>query len=179
MKEKGLLDGDFNSSSIVWSSNGEETGRINIDVSTNNNNPVGYPYILLKYKVRDNSYEDWVSMDYRFELLKVPCNFSGFRWFFRCNLSKNGQYCGRRVAFLYSVGRYFGCRHCADLTYESCNLSKSMRYGIYRIIIDETKEDELYKKIKTKFYRGKPTRKFRRYLKYTYGDEWTVPEGYT
>ena len=45
----------------------------------------------------------------------------GVRWWFTCPLTVNGRPCGRRVAKLYFPpgGRYFGCRHCHDLTYES------------------------------------------------------------
>ena len=43
------------------------------------------------------------------------CNFGGERpWFVR-----PGAGHGRRVALLYGPGRYFLCRHCYDLTYES------------------------------------------------------------
>ena len=43
----------------------------------------------------------------------------GQRFWFRC--PANG--CGRMVAKLYLPpwGRYFACRHCYDLTYQSCN----------------------------------------------------------
>ncbi len=37
-------------------------------------------------------------------------------------LSWSGRYCGKRVGKIYSApgSRYFGCRHCQDLTYTSC-----------------------------------------------------------
>jgi len=49
-----------------------------------------------------------------------PC-FGGKRWWFICPLTKNGQYCGRRVRVLYQRPGciYFRCRHCYDLTYLS------------------------------------------------------------
>jgi hypothetical protein len=48
--------------------------------------------------------------------------FGGLRWWFVCPLTVNGRPCGRRVGKLYlpPAGRYFGCRHCHDLTYTSC-----------------------------------------------------------
>jgi hypothetical protein len=45
----------------------------------------------------------------------TPCRFGGARPWFLCP----GLGCGRRVGKLYCHGRYFVCRHCLDLTYES------------------------------------------------------------
>jgi hypothetical protein len=57
-----------------------------------------------------------VPCDYRVQLARTPCNFGGERYWFLCPL------CGRQVANLYlpAGGTYFGCRHCYDLTYRSC-----------------------------------------------------------
>ena len=43
------------------------------------------------------------------------------RWWFRCLLVVDGRLCNRRVGKLYMPpgGKYYGCRHCYDLTYES------------------------------------------------------------
>jgi hypothetical protein len=45
----------------------------------------------------------------------------GDRWWFACPLVVTRPVCGRRVGKLYlpPSGRYFGCRHCYDLTYQS------------------------------------------------------------
>ena len=45
----------------------------------------------------------------------TACNFGGERPWFICPDVR----CGRRVAVLYGPGRYFLCRHCYDLVYES------------------------------------------------------------
>lgn len=47
--------------------------------------------------------------------------FGGVRWWFICPLTVNGRACQRRARKLYlpSGGRYFGCRICYNLTYES------------------------------------------------------------
>jgi hypothetical protein len=104
--------------------------------------------------------------DYKIKLAKTRCNFGGFRYWFVCPLVKDGKYCGRRVAVLYLVGKYFGCRHCYNLTYASRNLS-----GIYKVI-GKTLPDwpptlkefrELF--YSTKFYKGKITKRYKRYLK--------------
>jgi hypothetical protein len=45
----------------------------------------------------------------------TACNFGRERpWFVRPRAE-----CGRRVAILYGPGKYFLCRHCYDLRYES------------------------------------------------------------
>jgi hypothetical protein len=48
--------------------------------------------------------------------------FGGKRWWFTCPLTVNGVACNRRVAKLHLPpgARYFGCRHCYDLSYRSC-----------------------------------------------------------
>ncbi len=55
-------------------------------------------------------------------------NFGGVRWWFSCPGMVGGEECGRRVGKLYLPpgDRYFACRYCLDLTYESCQ--KSHRY---------------------------------------------------
>lgn len=146
---------------IIWSQNDTETARISYNISTMTNNS----YIQLIYKLRHYGDEDWKSVDYKVPLESVSCHFGGKRWYFRCELTKNGQYCGRRVAILYQAGDYFGCRHCADLTYDSCLQSKQMRGYPWKILSDSWKADELYDKIKITHYNKKPTRKYRRCLK--------------
>jgi hypothetical protein len=51
----------------------------------------------------------------------TPLHFGGCRWWGRCPLQRDGIECGRRVGKLYLPpgSRYFGCRHCHDLTYTS------------------------------------------------------------
>ncbi len=62
------------------------------------------------------------------ELTTTDCNYGGRRYWFLCPAVKDGVYCGNRVTKLYlpPAGKYFGCRECYDLTYESCQ--KSHKY---------------------------------------------------
>lgn len=55
------------------------------------------------------------------QLVATPCHFGGQRWWFVCPLVVDGQPCGRRVTKLHLPprARYFGCRHCHNLTYTS------------------------------------------------------------
>ena len=53
----------------------------------------------------------------------TDCNFGGKRPRFVCP----GVGCGRRSAILYGLGKYFLCRHCYDLTYQSQRCNKMYR----------------------------------------------------
>jgi hypothetical protein len=53
----------------------------------------------------------------------TACNFGGERPWFVCP----GAGCSRRVAVLYGPGKYFLCRHCYDLRYESQREDKMHR----------------------------------------------------
>ncbi len=54
--------------------------------------------------VKQRVYFDW-----------TQCNYGGKRIWSLC------PGCGKRVAILYGAGKYFLCRHCCNLTYETCN----------------------------------------------------------
>jgi hypothetical protein len=158
LKELGYLPKNGTvSGGIQWSSGGEITGSINLTVNTEN-----VPYLKLDYRTKDywEGEDDWKPRNYSLSLEKIPCHFGGFKWFVICGLSKNGAYCGRRVRVLYSVGGYFGCRTCADLTYEKCNYG-----GRYKGFISIPDLDELEAKISRRYYAGKPTRKYRKLMK--------------
>ena len=51
--------------------------------------------------------------------------FGGARHWFTCPLRRNGIACLRRCHKLYAApgSKYFGCRHCMNLTYQSCRES--------------------------------------------------------
>jgi len=160
-KQKKLVPdcSSFNNN-VIWSRNGSEVARIGYNMSTLSDDS----YIHLSYKVRRWGEEEWLPIDQKIRLENIPCHFGGKRWYFRCSLSKDGVYCGRRVAILYSAGDYFGCRHCADLSYDSCNQSRKMRGFPWKLLTDEWKADDLYKNVKVRYYKGKPTRKYKRCL---------------
>src|SRR5262249_51545398 len=77
-----------------------------------------------------------VDLDYSVRLVTTPCHLGGVRWWFICPLSRNGVGCGRRVRKLYLCGKYFGCRHCHNLTYRSCQESDSRVYALARAGLD-------------------------------------------
>ncbi|CAN5693918.1 hypothetical protein BH11PAT2_BH11PAT2_04830 [soil metagenome] len=101
-------------------------------------------------------------MDYCIAFTSTPCNYGGKRYWFICPLAKNGVVCNKRVGVLYRYGQYFACRHCCNLAYESQSLS-GHRKGRGRIVTCP-ELNALEEKVGYEFYRGKPTRKFRRYI---------------
>jgi hypothetical protein len=76
--------------------------------------------------------ESKTSFDYRVRLVTTACHLGGERWWFICPLVKAGVACGRRVRKLYLCGKYFGCRHCHNLTYRSSQESDSRVYAMLR-----------------------------------------------
>jgi hypothetical protein len=89
-------------------------------------------------------------------LTQTPCYFGGFRWWMLCPT------CNRRVGKLYLFGQY-KCRHCHDLTYRSRKRSRrSVIYPMQRELDRYERADELIKHLRTRTYRGQPTK---RYLK--------------
>jgi hypothetical protein len=106
--------------SIFWSNSlsGERTGSIGYEINTRD---IHESWIRLHYTVTRPSGEK-KAMDYRVPLTTTNPHYGGLRWWFVCSLTANGQPSWRRVRKLYlpSGGLYFGCRHCYDLTYESC-----------------------------------------------------------
>lgn len=102
-------------------------------------------------------------ISYSIWLTNTRCHFGGNRYWFRCPLSKNGVVCNRRVGVLYFNGRYFGCRHCLQITYESqsINYHSSSAFFITQLQAQDYEEEHL----KRYTWRGKPTRQMRRLQK--------------
>jgi hypothetical protein len=140
-------DGSHYYGGISWSSDGKPTGDIRFEIDFIDANR---PYINFIYRVKQQyePVENYRDINYRFSLESIPCHFGGKRWFFRCELYKSGRYCG----------------HCAELSYDSCN--ENRHYGdVLGILGKSWKAEEYYATLKRTHYRGKPTRKYRKYLK--------------
>lgn len=117
--------------------------------------------IRLKYAHTSRMTNEKENMDYKIELTTTSCNYGGKRYWFICPLTKNGRYCGRRVGALFSIGKWFGCRHCGEIAY-----AKQMEGGKFRwngVSIPDIERAE--KEIKRYYYKGKPTRKYRRLIR--------------
>ena len=74
--------------------------------------------ITLTYRYRCND-DEWQDVEEPVAIVWTPCHFGGSRPWFICPGVVNGVPCGRRVGKLYGPGRYFLCRHCYGLAYQS------------------------------------------------------------
>jgi hypothetical protein len=95
------------SGAIRWSTPGEHTGSVGFKIVMHE----GLGTIRFQYFSTDQYAR---KMDCLVHLTPTPCNYGGYRWWFRC------PKCWRRVEKLYLRGKYFGCRKCQNLTYLSC-----------------------------------------------------------
>ncbi len=80
------------------------------------------PTLTLFYTLTRAATGEKQDLRYDIELATTPCWYGGLRYWFICPLVKNGCSCRRRITKLYlpPSGSYYGCRHCYNLTYESC-----------------------------------------------------------
>jgi hypothetical protein len=79
--------------------------------------------VILRYRHRSGPGGEWEDVQEPVPLTWTACNIGGERPWFICP----GAGCGRRVAVLYGPGKYFLCRHCYDLRYESQREDKTQR----------------------------------------------------
>jgi hypothetical protein len=109
--------------SLRWSRAGRETGSIRIAVGGNDKPQRA----LLLYRHRIGPGDEWEDVQEHVSLDWTACKFGGERPWFICPAAG----CGRRVAHLYGLGRYFLCRHCYDLVYES-QRDNAMYRGLHK-----------------------------------------------
>lgn len=118
----------FRKGGLTWSRGETQTGSVGFEVSTLPEDA----YIRFQYTRTDGETQEKNDFDYKVRLVSTPCHFGGQRWWFICPLTTNNRPCNRRVGVLYLTGKYFGCRDCYNLTYESCKESHKYDslYGI-------------------------------------------------
>lgn len=158
LKKRGLLKHYYSVSGIVWK-RGDNQSSIGVEVTLVENlreylrgkESARDGFIRLRYRQGDEKF------DYKVQLCTSNCNYGGFRYWFNC------PHCSRRVGSLYCRRDYFTCRHCNYLTYESRNLSGTQR--LLANIIGHPKLEAIRGEVKRKYYNGKPTRKYLRYLR--------------
>jgi hypothetical protein len=121
MREGILKPGSWVRGAWLWFRDATRTERsssIDYEVNTQDDPP----WLRLFYTFTETQ----EALDYRVRLDRTRPRFGGLRWWFICPLVKGGMPCGRRVGKLYLPGsaRCFGCRHCYELTYTSCQESR-------------------------------------------------------
>jgi len=130
-----------------------KTGSIGIYINMSEVNP----YIELDYKYGDEPRK------YRIDFVSIPSNLGkGKVWYFLCPETF------KRCRILYSVGGYF----LHGEAFRGCFYFSQTRSKHYRDIerqygpMFETERiyNKIYKKHFKKFYAGKPTKKYRKYM---------------
>jgi hypothetical protein len=115
---KGILrEGVHHFGGWKWcnAATGEETSSIRYEVNTTD---MAFPRVRLYYTFTRTQEH----MDYTIRLQSTRPYFGGLHWWFTCPLLRLGKSCNRRVSKLYLPpgGRHYGCRHCYDPSYQSC-----------------------------------------------------------
>lgn len=139
----------------MWSEHKSEVG---IEVSIMNDDN----YLRIRYNQTDRDTNEKKEFDYKIPLTTTHCQYGGKRYWFICPWYKNGVYCGKRVGTLYKDGDYFACRHCYNLTYASRNTSRK-----YRNFVSLPDVEKAESEVKRYYYKGNPTKKYKRLLKLT------------
>lgn len=142
---------------MTWTNEmSEQTSSVNVQtfISDSEDN-----YLRIYYSQTTPSGEK-TDFDYKIPLVTTPCRFGGKRYWFICPMYRNNEYCGRRVGILYKNGKFFACRHCYKLTYASQNCG-----GRYKGFVSLLDIDRAEMEVKRYFYRGKPTRKYRKVIR--------------
>ncbi|KKR24017.1 MAG: hypothetical protein UT53_C0001G0006 [Candidatus Yanofskybacteria bacterium GW2011_GWD2_39_48] len=164
LKKHGYLHKDYSNMSggINWSYGySENKSSINFAIHRDNwGTPSEQAYIKLNYTHTDYWSGEKSEMDSKIELTTTPCRYGSRRYWFICPLYKSGRYCGRRVGVLFSIGKWFGCRHCGEIAYNS-QMWGGRNKGFVSIPDIEKAEGE----VKRWYYRGQPTRKHRRVIR--------------
>ncbi len=158
LKRLGYLQPHYVGGEITWRRCGEVTGRISILVD-NTNSTMRCTYTST---TRWNGESE--DLDYSVDLTTTPCYFGGVRYWFTCPLVKDGIPCRRRVGSLYLADKYFGCRHCYDLAYESQQETHTGYFGALGKLF-KAEGYLMNTEVKYKYWKGRPTKRYLRYLK--------------
>lgn len=107
---------DFNGG-VTYSTDGylgESAFDVRFSVSTRDKENLA---IALQYSIR--TFDGEIPVSQEIGLLPETPHFGGVRWWFECPTLTDRKKCVRKVGILYlPLGeRYFGCRHCHNLTY--------------------------------------------------------------
>jgi hypothetical protein len=144
---------------ITWTVNSYENSRSRISIE------VDQVLMQMRLIYTQTSWSgEKRDMNYTHGLLTTNCNYGGKRHWFECYLRVGGVYCGRRVGVLYKPpgAWYWGCRHCHNLTYES-RRDKYRKFALFSKIF---KLDEMTELIKPRYWRGKPTKRYKKLLNF-------------
>jgi hypothetical protein len=104
LKKQGCLREGYNGT-VSWSRNGEPCGSIGYRVKANG--------IQFSYRNRTSDHAEWENVELFIQFDYTACNYGNQRTWLLC------PHCHKRVAVVYSEGKYFLCRKCSQLNYRS------------------------------------------------------------
>lgn len=152
LKREGYLELNvWRSGIIIWSSRGTETGRANVTVdSPNSSLNISYYY--------SDPWTEPMYVNESITLTSTPCHFGGVRYWIKCG-------CGRRIGILYAGAAKFACRRCYDLAYYSQqDCTPRMFSALRKAWKDEGWLENEYANMRVKFWKGRPTKRYRNWL---------------
>ncbi len=159
LRKKRYLEG-LRAGSVYWNSSRYPEQSVGITVDTVS----AIPFVLLHY-VQTSKEGVKTSFDYKITISSIPCRFGGRRYYFQCPLSRNGVMCNRRVGVIYLCGKWFGCRKCHDLAYDSQQESRRAGYGgLFKYWGLSMKLEDRTEKMRVKYWKGRPTKRYLRLL---------------
>ena len=155
---RGMVTGEYKRGGLSWGENGSG-GKIGYEISLNDTEQPAQ--VRFQYSQSDIWSGKEMHLDYAIPIVKTPCHFGGFRYWFTCQ-GIGTTLCGKRAGVLYKDGLRFACRHCYDLTYSSRKISANHPSVVMTdYLFMEMKIEKLAKTIRRKTWRGVPTRKYR------------------
>jgi hypothetical protein len=116
--------------SLHWSRNGNPTSSMAVEIFRSEDQG----FIELKYVMQGESVCE------RIPVIATRQPFGNLRYWMLCPILRHGEPCSRRCYKLYSGPgqKYFGCRKCMNLTYQSSK--DSHKYDrLYSMIADQSK----------------------------------------
>lgn len=158
LRKWGALRERGQDGTIHWTRDGEERGKVfyKTEIACEDQ-----PNTLRLRYTSTSRHGESHEMDYQVPLVSISCRYGGQKWFFQCPNAS----CNRRRRILYEYGQYFVCRKCTSMWYDSQTYAGN-RYRFMQNLFDAEKLEET---LKRHYYRGKPTKKFRRFLKLSHG----------
>lgn len=94
-------------------------------------------YVRVYYSCTSRGTGETENLEYKMRLVTTPCYFGGYRYWFVCRLVVNEVPCDQRVGKLYLLrhAKYFGYRHCYDLTYRNCRENNLLSVNLRRCLL--------------------------------------------
>ena len=159
LKKYGYLNG-YRSGTMTWTS-GWSGDKSSIGIESHFYG--SDPHFRLHYTQTSFDGEK-TDLDYHVRVTSTPCYFGGVRYWFICPLIRNGVPCQRRVGVLYGAGKYYGCRKCHGLAYQSQQETHSGMWHVFgQCLFNDL--DEKVAALRVKYWHGRPTKRYSRLLR--------------